>query len=240
MRGGIFLFLFFILIVAAGIGAYFFLNAGNDTSTEDQSRVDIVDEAEETPDTEIPEEEDTTDQETDESSDGSTSDDNSIDSDAETPTQQTDPNLDTSLNDSLNNDLFDLLAAREDLSSFTEAIAAADLKEFVESDINVITIIVPTNSAFAEIDSTYQDLLTPDRFNDLIEFVNGHIIRGRIDANTIVNRTTLPTLTGDGIIVSTSDGKIFLDNNEVLEIDIEGRNGYIFIIDGVILREGVR
>ena len=216
MKGFLAFVFFILLIVVIALGIYNFTNTNGTSNNTTPKPIQLLEE-EQVPDTVV----------------------DVLDKPEET-TETTINKFNNNLNSKIVDSVFDKIATNPNLSVFSELIIASELKDYIDSDENIITVFAPTNSAFELISSTYKDLLKVERFNDLVKVIRNHYVKGKIDAQTLSNQLTLDTDGGDGLIVSGLKGKLAVNNIEVIEIEIEGRNGYVYIINDVILPKEIR
>lgn len=105
------------------------------------------------------------------------------------------------------------------------------------SDPNAeLTVFAPLNSAFAKIDSDSLTALINDK-PELTKVLQYHVLSGSVDSITAISKAgqSVPTLSGDEINVSFTDGKLFINNAEVVTKDIVTDNGTVHLIDSVLL-----
>ena len=133
----------------------------------------------------------------------------------------------------------DTIASRDDLSLLEDAVDAADLIDILTGD-GPFTVFAPDNDAFAallgrldEVNNLedLEDLLGEDGLADLLR---AHVVSGSL-LSTDITAGELPTLNEDATITVTQEGEdIFVNGAQVIEADLETRNGVVHIIDEVI------
>jgi uncharacterized surface protein with fasciclin (FAS1) repeats len=96
------------------------------------------------------------------------------------------------------------------------------------------TLFAPPNSAFEALPEGTLPVLLTDRLDRLRTILAHHVVASRVSLSTIVDTTTLMTLTGDSLRISPSDSTLTVGNARVLENDIETANGLIHVIDAVL------
>ncbi|MDC8831076.1 fasciclin domain-containing protein [Alteromonas gilva] len=122
-----------------------------------------------------------------------------------------------------------------DFSTLVTALKAADLVGALQGD-GPFTVFAPTNDAFAKLPAgTLESLLKPENKAKLVEILTYHVVPGKVTAGQVVKLSTAETLQGGSIAISTSMGKVMVDNATVVATDIMGSNGVIHVIDSVIL-----
>lgn len=114
------------------------------------------------------------------------------------------------------------------------ALEAADLVGTLSGQgKGPFTVFAPTDEAFAKIDpATLQSLLN-DRAA-LRAILLYHVVPGEFPAARVVTNTSLPTVNGQSLTISTASG-VRVNNANVTATDIMARNGIIHVIDTVLL-----
>ncbi|MBE5960636.1 MAG: fasciclin domain-containing protein [Lachnospiraceae bacterium] len=140
-------------------------------------------------------------------------------------------------NDARSKDVASLITANPKLSTLAAAIQAAGLTDVLKGE-GPFTIFAPSNEAFATIDATMLEaLLKPDNKAKLVDVLTYHVYPGKVMAKDALK------LSGKEITMAnkqkakiTADKKqISINNANVIEKDIVGKNGVIHIIDAVII-----
>lgn len=95
------------------------------------------------------------------------------------------------------------------------------------------TALIPTNSAFDEIDPTYLAFLTdPENIEELKEVLLYHILPGATLEEEFVAGSTQTLLTGEEVDVTIDP--LQFDFVNAVDTNIKACNGYIHVIDGVL------
>jgi len=114
-----------------------------------------------------------------------------------------------------------------------EALAEAGLVGALDGN-RQLTVLAPTNDAFGdllnELGITKEELLERDDLADILLY---HVIPGRRKEKSIVNASQLPTLNGAKIDVDGTD--LNGDQADIVATNVEASNGFIHVIDGVLL-----
>lgn len=128
--------------------------------------------------------------------------------------------------------VIDTARNNQDLSIFTTLVELAGLND-IFTCAGPFTALIPTNSAFNDIDRDFLDsLLDPANIDDLRTFLLYHILPG---ATMTTEFEAGPTETlSSGNMVEVALNPITFDENEVLEADIVACNGFIDILGGVL------
>lgn len=132
-------------------------------------------------------------------------------------------------------DIVDVAASNPDFSTLVAAVKAAGLVDALKGD-GPLTVFAPTNAAFAKLPAgTVEDLLKPENKDTLIAVLTYHVVAGKVMAADVVKVSSATTLQGQDLAVKTMDGKVMIDNAQVVATDIKASNGVIHVIDTVIL-----
>ena len=114
----------------------------------------------------------------------------------------------------------DILLLALDLAGLTATIA----------DGGPYTIFAPTNAAFASLPEARLDMLMADSAL-LAETLKFHLVSGSLKTTDLASLSTLTTLQGGTIAVSTgSDGSLSVEGISIITSDVEASNGVIHFI----------
>lgn len=128
-----------------------------------------------------------------------------------------------------------IASGNQDFETLTAAIKAAGLAETL-SGKGPFTVFAPTDAAFAKLPAgTLESLLKPENKAQLVAILTYHVVPGKVKAADVVKLDTATTVNGKAIDVQVADGKVKVDNANVLSTDIKASNGVIHVIDTVIL-----
>jgi uncharacterized surface protein with fasciclin (FAS1) repeats len=115
------------------------------------------------------------------------------------------------------------------------AVQAADLVDALKAD-GPLTVFAPTDEAFARLpEGTVDNLLKPENKDQLIAILTYHVVPGKLTASDVTSSSGTASLQGEEITFKVEDGKVFVNNAEVVQADISASNGVIHVIDHVIL-----
>jgi uncharacterized surface protein with fasciclin (FAS1) repeats len=148
---------------------------------------------------------------------------------------------------SQNKDVVDIAIGSADHTTLVAAVQAADLVTTLKS-AGPFTVFAPTNEAFAKLPAgTVESLLQPENKDQLTKILTYHVISGSFDAASIMaaieegnGNVDLTTVSGGTLNASIENGKVKLTDETgnfafVTATDLEGSNGVIHVIDGVVL-----
>ncbi len=122
----------------------------------------------------------------------------------------------------------------EDLSTFASLVTEAKLGDFFHGT-GPFTSFAPTNAAFEKFDQKkLQELKDPKNRDELIDLINYHVILGKYLSSTLKPGKTR-TVNGKTIDIRVEDGKIQVNNANVIKSDLIGPNGVTYVIDTVLV-----
>jgi transforming growth factor-beta-induced protein len=115
------------------------------------------------------------------------------------------------------------------------AVQAAELVETLKGE-GPFTVFAPTDEAFAKLPAgTLDTLLKPENKQQLANILLYHVVPGRVLAEDVIKLSEAETALGQKVTIKVEDGKVFIDNAQVILTDIKTTNGVIHVIDTVIL-----
>lgn len=133
--------------------------------------------------------------------------------------------------------MLDVLESDERFSTLLTAVEAAGLDDELDGP-DPLTLFAPTDEAFDALpDGALDDLLDPDRIDELTDLLSYHLAEGVFDADALAEEGTVETLLEDSSIAVTVDDTSVLLNTDQAEVetpDITASNGVIHAIDGVL------
>ena len=132
-------------------------------------------------------------------------------------------------------DIVDTAVAAGSFNTLVAAAQAAGLVDALKAD-GPITVFAPTDEAFARLpEGTVENLLKPENKDQLIAILTYHVVPGKVDAAKVTTLNSATTLQGEAVAIEVKDGKVFVDNAQVVTADVMASNGIIHVIDQVIL-----
>jgi uncharacterized surface protein with fasciclin (FAS1) repeats len=134
-------------------------------------------------------------------------------------------------------------------SDFTTLVAALQRANFVTpfTGVQPYTVFAPTNAAF---DAAAVALLGAGKTG--LDLVNGlpvttltnvllyHVSIGGQDAATVLGNGFVPMLDGNRAVISVTGGVAKIDAATIVATDVKARNGYVHVIDSVLLPPSLR
>jgi len=132
-------------------------------------------------------------------------------------------------------DIVDTAAADGRFQTLVAGVQAAELTETLKGE-GPFTVFAPTDDAFAKLPAgTLDELLKPENKQALTDILLYHVISGNVMASDVVNLDGTSTVLGKDVAIKVENGKVFINDAEVIITDIETSNGTIHVIDSVIL-----
>jgi uncharacterized surface protein with fasciclin (FAS1) repeats len=132
--------------------------------------------------------------------------------------------------------IVDVAAKNGSFNTLVAAVKAAGLVETL-SGKGPFTVLAPTDAAFAKLPAgTLEMLLKPENKKQLVDILTYHVVPGvAAYSDQVVKMSQLPTVLGTPITVTVTDGKVRLNDSNVVATDVEASNGVIHVVDTVIL-----
>jgi uncharacterized surface protein with fasciclin (FAS1) repeats len=132
-------------------------------------------------------------------------------------------------------DIVDTVVAAGNFKTLAKALQAAGLVETLKG-AGPFTVFAPTDEAFAKLPAgTIENLLKPENKEKLTAILTYHVVAGKATATDVTSMTSAKTVQGKELRLSTSDGKVRVNDANVIRADIVSSNGVIHVIDAVLL-----
>lgn len=134
-------------------------------------------------------------------------------------------------------DIVDTAVGAGAFKTLVAAIQAAGLVDALKG-AGPFTVFAPTDEAFAQLPAgTLDDLLKPENVDQLKAILTYHVVSGRVSARKAAGIDQAATLNGQKIEIDIEDGRLRINQANVVSNDIDCRNGVIHVIDRVLLPE---
>ena len=135
-------------------------------------------------------------------------------------------------------DIVDTAVSAGSFKTLAKALDAAGLVQTLKGP-GPFTVFAPTDEAFAKLPAgTLEQLLKPEQKTQLQRILSYHVVSGKVLAADVVKLRTAKTASGDSLSITARDGKVQVDQANVVKADIAASNGVIHVIDAVILPAG--
>ncbi len=132
-------------------------------------------------------------------------------------------------------DIVDTAVAAGSFKTLAAALGAAGLVETLKGE-GPFTVFAPTDEAFGKLPAgTVEDLLKPENKAKLVSILTYHVVPGKVMAADVVKLSEAKTVQGSKVKISVKEGKVKVDDANVVKTDIKTSNGVIHVIDAVIL-----
>ena len=133
------------------------------------------------------------------------------------------------------NDFYNSIIENSRLTKLSEYFNASDLKEEILA-FEDITVFAPLDDAFAALSAkTYYGYLKEDNKNKLRNLLNFHFVEGKFFTDNITDSINTLSLNGLDIEIKKVNGILYFNGAEVVVSDIPFRNGYIHLINRVLI-----
>jgi uncharacterized surface protein with fasciclin (FAS1) repeats len=122
--------------------------------------------------------------------------------------------------------------------SFKTLVAAVTAAELVEtlSGAGPFTVFAPVDDAFAALPAgTVESLILPENKAQLTGILTYHVVAGKVLSTDLSDGMEATTVNGGKITIHIHDGKVLINDAEVVLADVETDNGVIHVINKVIL-----
>src|SRR4030095_2116373 len=132
-------------------------------------------------------------------------------------------------------DIVKIAIGSPDHTTLVKALQQAELVD-VLANPGPFTVFAPTNAAFDKLPKgTLDDLMKADKKADLQNILQYHVTTSALKPNFFQDGQTIGMVNGDNLTVNVKDGKVILNNSATIVASIQGSNGMVHVIDGVLL-----
>lgn len=132
-------------------------------------------------------------------------------------------------------DIVDTAVGAGQFNTLATALKTAGLVDTLKGP-GPFTVFAPTDAAFAKLPAgTVENLLKPENKTKLVAILTYHVVPGDVSAAQAATLTQAKTVNGAILKLSAHDGKVMVNNADVVKADIEASNGVIHVIDAVLL-----
>lgn len=131
-------------------------------------------------------------------------------------------------------DIVDVAVEAGSFKTLVAAVQAAGLVEALKGD-GPFTVFAPSDEAFSKLPEGTVEALLKDPKGALSRILLYHVISGKVMAANVTDGLKAETLRGAEVAFSIKDGKVKINDAQIVATDIEASNGVIHVIDSVIL-----
>jgi uncharacterized surface protein with fasciclin (FAS1) repeats len=115
------------------------------------------------------------------------------------------------------------------------AVTAADLVSTLTS-AGPFTVFAPLDDAFAELpEGTVETLVKPENKQQLTSILTYHVLVGKIMSTDLSDGMKATTVNGEQVTVHLKEGKVFINDAEVVLANVTTDNGVIHAVNKVIM-----
>lgn len=130
-------------------------------------------------------------------------------------------------------DIVDTAVAAGSFNTLATALKAAGLVDTLKGK-GPFTVFAPTDDAFKKLPAGTLDKLLADKAQ-LTKVLTYHVVAGKVMAADVVKLTEAKTVEGSAVKISAKDGKVKVNDANVVKTDVVASNGVIHVLDTVIL-----
>ena len=132
-------------------------------------------------------------------------------------------------------DIVDTAVAAGSFGTLVAAVQAAELESTLRGD-GPFTVFAPTDDAFAALPAGTVEELLKDPKGQLAQILLYHVIpNAAVLSGDLSDGMSVETAQGAPVTISVQDGKVMVNGANVVQADIQTKNGVIHVIDAVIL-----
>ncbi|MBK8046916.1 MAG: fasciclin domain-containing protein [Anaerolineales bacterium] len=137
-------------------------------------------------------------------------------------------------------DIVAIAAGNADFSTLVSLVQEAGLVEALQagSALGDVTVFAPTNDAFAKVPKEVVDALLADKAL-LTAVLTYHVVPGKVMSTDLSDGMQAKTAQGEELAVKIADGKVAVNDANVVAADIAASNGVIHVIDSVLVPQSV-
>jgi transforming growth factor-beta-induced protein len=130
-------------------------------------------------------------------------------------------------------DIIEIAVGDNRFTTLVAAVKAADLVETLKGK-GPFTVFAPTDDAFKKLPAGTVEGLLKDvpTLKNILLF---HVVSGKVMAADVVKLQSANTVLGKPVAVKVTNGKVAVNDANVVITDIEASNGVIHVIDSVLL-----
>jgi uncharacterized surface protein with fasciclin (FAS1) repeats len=132
-----------------------------------------------------------------------------------------------------NRDIVETAVAAGSFTTLAKALEAAGLVDTLKG-AGPFTVFAPTDEAFAKLPAGTLEALLKDKAK-LKSILLYHVVAGKVMAKDVVGLKSAKSVQGSGIKVTAANGKVRVNNANVIKTDVAASNGIIHVIDTVIM-----
>jgi uncharacterized surface protein with fasciclin (FAS1) repeats len=135
--------------------------------------------------------------------------------------------------------IVDIASGNPDFSTLVELVVAAGLADTLAGE-GPFTVFAPTDEAFAALPEGLLDaLLLPENKDILTQILLYHVVAGAAVTSDMVEPGEV-TMADESVATLSAEGDaLFINDAEIVTVDVMASNGVIHVIDAVIVPPGL-
>ena len=114
------------------------------------------------------------------------------------------------------------------------ALDTAGLLEVLDDPNQELTVFAPTDDAFNALPMGTIEALLADPSGLLTQILTNHVVPGTVLAEDLDLGTQAQTIEGSTINFTLADGRVFVENAEIIINNLEAVNGVVHVIDAIL------
>jgi uncharacterized surface protein with fasciclin (FAS1) repeats len=134
-------------------------------------------------------------------------------------------------------DLVQTAQSAGQFKTLVKLVKQAGLAKTLSGDTK-LTVLAPTDAAFAKVPKSTLAALAEDKAK-LRKVLLYHVIPGAVPSSQVVKLTSAKTAEGASVKIRVRQGKVFVNDAQVVKPDVEASNGVIHVINRVLLPPGL-
>jgi uncharacterized surface protein with fasciclin (FAS1) repeats len=134
---------------------------------------------------------------------------------------------------SVKNDIVQTAINAGNFTTLATALKEAGLVDALKGK-GPFTVFAPTDEAFKNLPKGALDNLLKDK-EALKNVLLYHVVSGKVSSKDVVKLDKATTLNGSDLKIMTKNGKVMINDADVIGADVEASNGIIHVIDKVLL-----
>lgn len=130
-------------------------------------------------------------------------------------------------------DIVDTAAQNGNFKTLLTAVEVAGLENVLRSE-GPFTVFAPTDAAFAKLgESTLNSVIANKEL--LTQILTFHVVPGYYNSTEVIRLGKLKTANGKEIVLAIKDGKAYMNDAQLVVVDVPAANGVIHVIDTVLI-----
>lgn len=125
--------------------------------------------------------------------------------------------------------------ANGSFETLVAAVTAAELVDTLNGD-GPFTVFAPVDAAFAALpEGTVASLILPENKEKLQSILTYHVVAGKVLSSDLSDGMEATTVNGASLTIRLEDGKVFVNDAEVVIADVLTDNGVVHAINKVLI-----